>query len=98
MIQGTLCSSRFLLTANILEMGALLRWLDEGKAWEYPFLQGLYARLVEMKRQIEKQAGVKKSLLPDGQIKQVDIDGNTIIRPPMHWELKELRELRKVKK
>jgi hypothetical protein len=96
-INGTLCSYRFTLTSNLTEMGALMGWLDRTKAWQNYLLRGLYNRLAEIKRQIEKQDGVKKTLLPNGLIRVVDIDGTTITRPPLFWELKEFAELRKIK-
>lgn len=52
-----------------------------------PSLSGVRSQLVAMKRDIEKDVGVTKNLLPNGMLEITDVDGNRIIRPPYSWEV-----------
>ena len=70
---------------NPFQAGILMAMIMESEHKEGP-LKNVYEQLIVIKRQIEKEVGVEKELLPSGLLKITDRDGNTIIRPPQEWE------------
>jgi len=82
--------SAIAIRLSYLEAGLLMAMLEKADQWkpDEP-LYNLYKQLVSIKKQVEKAAGVKKELLPDGRIRSIDDAGNIIIRPPYKWEMEE---------
>ena len=70
---------------NPFQSGILFAMIMESEHKDGP-LKSVYEQLIDIKKQIEYEAGVEKELLPNGLLKITDRDGNTIIRPPMKWE------------
>lgn len=50
-------------------------------------MKDIFAQLVAIKKDTEKEAGVVKEVMPGGMLKITDKDGNTIIRPPYSFEV-----------
>lgn len=55
-------------------------------------LKSVYEQLIEIRKQIEKNDGVKKELLPNGLLRITDSSGFVITRPPQEWETLTLKE------
>ena len=55
-------------------------------------LKNVINQLVEIKKQVEKNAGVVKRKLPDGRLHITDATGNVIICDPYPWEKEEDKE------
>ncbi len=70
---------------NYFQSGILMAMIMKSEHKDGP-LKSVYEQLIEIKKQIEKEVGVEKELLPSGLLKITDRDGNTIIRPPHEWE------------
>jgi len=75
------------ITMSVLESGFLLAKLEEISAWDTP-LAGIYWQLVEVKKGMEKDAGVKKTFMPNGMVHMKDRDGRIVVRELMYWENK----------
>jgi len=78
------------LRLNAWEAGVLMGLIAEDERAKVS-LKPVFEQLLDMKKQLEKEAGVKKYLLPDGLIRITDAMGNTIIRAPYEWEKVDLR-------
>ncbi|MBA7595658.1 hypothetical protein ES703_02623 [subsurface metagenome] len=74
-----------IIRLNSFQSGILMAMIMESD-YKKGSLKSVYEQLIEIKKQIEKEVGVKKELLPNGLLKITDRDGNIIIRPPMEWE------------
>ena len=77
----------YTLKLNSFECGVLqgvIMQLDDRKR---PALSGVWEQLVEIKRQVEQEAGVKKEVIPGGMLRITDRDGNVIIRAPYPYEV-----------
>ena len=77
--------SNIIIRLNPFQSGILMAMIIESEHKDGP-LKNVYEQLIEIKEQIEKEAGVEKELLPNGLLKITDRGGNIIIRPPMEWE------------
>ncbi|NVM23965.1 MAG: hypothetical protein HWN68_19575 [Desulfobacterales bacterium] len=77
--------SNIIIRLNTFQSGILMAVIMESEHKDGP-LKNVYEQLIEIKKQLEKEAGVEKELLPNGLLKLTDKDGNTIVRPPMDWE------------
>ena len=73
------------LQADTLTCGMLFGLIE--KEGVQADMQDIYAQLVAIKRDIEKEAGVVKEVLSGGMLKVSDRDGNIIIRPPYSFEV-----------
>lgn len=78
------------LRLNAWEAGVLMGYIMQGEDETKVALRAVFEQLVDMKRQLEREAGVKKELLPNGLLRVTDARGNTIIRAPYDWEKEEL--------
>ncbi len=70
---------------SYFQSGILMAMIMESE-YKDGHLAGVYEQLIEIKRQIEKEVGVEKELLPSGLLKITDRAGNIIIRSPQEWE------------
>jgi len=77
--------SNIILRLNPFQCGLLMAMIMESE-YKDGHLAGVYEQLIEIKRQIEKEVGVEKELLPSGLLKITDRAGNIIIRAPQDWE------------
>lgn len=75
------------ITVNAFEAGTLMGMIESAEDRIKPSLSGIRSQLILMKRDIEKDAGVTKTILPGGILEIKDEDGNRIIRPPYSWEI-----------
>ena len=76
-----------ILKLNSFEAGALMGLilrLDEKKGQA---LSEVKKQLVEIKREFEKDAGVRKEVLPGGLLQITDRSGTVIIRQPYPFEV-----------
>ena len=72
---------------NSFEMGVLTGVIMELDDRNRQFLKPVWEQLIAFKKQAEKEAGVKKEVLPGGMLKITDKDGNVIIRAPYPYEV-----------
>lgn len=77
----------YTVQVNAFEAGVLMGMIEGAEERVKPSLSGVRSQLVAMKRDIEKDVGVTKNLLPNGMLEITDVDGNRIIRPPYSWEV-----------
>ncbi len=77
--------SNIILRLNPFQCGFLMAMIMESE-YKNGHLKSVYEQLIEIKRQIEKEVGVEKELLPSGLLKITDRAGNIIIRSPQEWE------------
>jgi len=77
----------FTLSVNAFEAGVLHGTLMQQEEHQRPLLSRVEKQLVELKRQIEQEFGVKKEILPGGKLRITDRAGNVIIREPYPWEI-----------
>lgn len=71
---------------NSFESGILLGAIMQMEDRNRQALNHVWEQLVAFKRQAEREAGVKKEVLPGGMLKITDKDGNVIIRQPYPYE------------
>jgi len=76
--------AKYQISVNPFEAG-LSAGLDERRKQS---LSRVFKQLLDLKEEMEKEAGVVKTLLPNGLLELTDKDGNRIIRPPYSWEVK----------
>jgi len=50
-------------------------------------LSGVWEQLVQLKKEAEEEAGVKREIIPGGLLKLTDKYGNEIIREPYPFEI-----------
>ncbi len=74
----------WVLRLNIFEASILTLIIHHSKFSNE--LKEVYKQLLDFQKQIEKAAGIRKELLPNGLLKLTSSDGVTIIRPPYEWE------------
>lgn len=77
------------LRLNAWEAGVLMGLISEDERAKVT-LRAVFEQLIDIKRQVEREAGVKKELLPNGLIRITDASGNTILRAPYEWEKEEI--------
>lgn len=77
----------FTLKLNGVECGALMAVIMQLEDRKRQALSGVWEQLVQLKRQAEEEAGVKKEVLPGGMLRITDRDGNVIIRAPYPYEV-----------
>lgn len=70
---------------NYFQSGILMGMIMESEHKDR-HLKSVYEQLIDIKKQVEHDAGVEKELLPNGLLKITDRDGTIIIRPPQEWE------------
>jgi len=72
---------------NALEGGVLNGLIMQSDDRSQLILQPVLDQLIDIKKQIELDAGVKKEIIPGGMLKLTDRDGTVIIREPFPWEV-----------
>lgn len=77
----------FTLSVNAFEAGVLHGIIMQQEEHQRPLLSRVERQLVDLKKQIEQELGVKKEILPGGKLRITDRDGNVIIREPYPWEI-----------
>ena len=77
--------NNIIIRLNPFQSGILMAMIMESEHKDGP-LKNVYEQLIEIKKQIEKEVGVEKELLPNGLLKITDRAGNIIIRSPQEWE------------
>ncbi len=73
------------LKADALTCGMLFGLIE--KEGIQADMKDIFDQLVAIKKDIEKECGVVKEVLPGGMLKVTDRDGNTLIRPPYSFEV-----------
>lgn len=73
------------LKADVLTCGMLFGLIE--KDGIQADMKDIFDQLVAIKKDIEKEGGVVKEVLPGGMLKITDRDGNIIIRPPYSFEI-----------
>ncbi len=76
----------YIIKLNPYELGFLHGIIMQLDDKDQRALKPICQQLVELKRQFEQEAGVKKEVLPGGMLKITDKDGNMIIRAPYPFE------------
>ena len=74
---------------DVMSMGILHGILEKHEAWNIWGLGSVYKKIIDIKLQTEREDGVVKTWLSNGQIMLEDVDGTIIIREPLHFELTE---------
>lgn len=77
----------YTIKVSAVEAGVLMGIIEVAEASVKPSLSGVRGQLIAIKRDLEKDAGVVKNILPSGMLEIKDKDGNRIIRPPYSWEV-----------
>lgn len=77
----------FTLSVNAFEAGVLHGIIMQQEEHQRQLLSRVEKQLVDLKKQIEQELGVKKEILPGGMLRITDRDGNVITRPPYSWEI-----------
>jgi len=72
---------------NALEGGVFNGLIMQSDDRSQLLLKPVLDQLIDIKKQIELEAGVKKEAIPGGMLKITDRDGNVIIREPFPWEV-----------
>ncbi len=75
----------YTLKADALTCGMLFGLIE--KEGIQADMKDIWDQLVAIKRDIEKECGVVKEVMPGGMLKSTDRDGNIIIRPPYSFEV-----------
>ena len=70
---------------NYLQGGIIFGFILDSEHRD-TYLKSVYEQFIEIKKQIEKEGGVEKELLPNGLLRITDSGGTVIIRPPQDWE------------
>jgi len=73
------------LKADTLTCGMLFGLIE--KEGHQSDMKDIWNQLVAIKKDIEKEEGVVKEVMPGGMLKITGRDGNTIIRPPYSFEV-----------
>lgn len=77
----------YIIKLNPFELGLLHGVIMQLDDKDQQPLSAVLKQLVNIKRQFEQEAGVKKEVLPGGMLKITDKDGNVIIRAPYSFEI-----------
>ena len=77
----------YTLKVNSFECGVLHGVIMQLDDRNRQALSSVWEQLLEIKRQVEQEAGVKKEVLPGGMLRITDRDGNVIIRAPYPFEI-----------
>lgn len=77
----------YIIKFNPYELGLLHGVIMQSDDKQQQALSAVSKQLIELKRQFEQEAGVKKEVLPGGMLKITDKDGNVIIRAPYSFEI-----------
>ena len=77
----------YTLKVNSFECGVLQGVIMQLDDRNRQALSSVWEQLLEIKRQVEQEAGVKKEVLPGGMLRITDRDGNVIIRAPYPFEI-----------
>lgn len=77
----------YTITVNSFEAGILIGMVEDAEERIKPRLSGIRDQLIKIKKDIEKDAGVIKKLLPDGMLEVKAKNGIRIVRPPYSWEI-----------
>lgn len=77
----------YIIKLNPFELGLLYGVIMQLDDKDQRALKAVCQQMVELKRQFEQEAGVKKEVLPGGMLKITDKDGNVIIRAPYPFEI-----------
>ncbi len=77
----------YTIKLNGFECGVLMGVIIQLDDRQRQALKPVYEQLLALKKQIEKEEGVKKEVIPGGRLKITDNDGNVIIREPYPWEV-----------
>ncbi|GAI62635.1 unnamed protein product [marine sediment metagenome] len=72
---------------NALEGGVLNGLIMQSDDRSQLLLKPVLDQLIDIKKQIELDAGVKKEVILGGLLKITDRDGIVIIREPFPWEV-----------
>ena len=76
----------YTITITAFEAGVIMGMLEEDEKGRNA-LPNVHRQLITLKERCEEEAGVVKTLLPNGMLEIRDDDGNLIIRPPYSWEI-----------
>lgn len=76
----------YIIKLNPYELGLLHGVIMQLDDKDQRALKAVWDQLVELKRQFEEEAGVKKEVIPGGMLRITDKDGNVIIREPLPFE------------
>lgn len=76
------------ITINTYQAGMLMGMLEaQGK--QHGPMETIWQQLIAIKKKVDSDAGVVKTILPGGMVRLLDDQGTTIVRPAMEWELKQ---------
>ncbi len=75
------------ITMNTFEAGLLAGLIDSLDERRKQALSHVFKQLIDLKKQIDKECGVVRTLLPNGMLELKDNAGNRIVRPPYSWEV-----------
>jgi len=77
----------YTIKLNTFELGGLSGVIMQSDDKSQRALKPVWDQLIDLKKQFEAEAGVKKEILPGGLLKITDRDGTVIIRQPFPWEV-----------
>ncbi|MBA7499955.1 hypothetical protein ES704_02707 [subsurface metagenome] len=77
----------YTIKLNGLECGVLMGVIMQLDAKQRLALSGVWEQLVQLKKEAEEEAGVKREIIPGGLLKLTDKYGNEIIREPYPFEI-----------
>ncbi len=72
---------------NAFEGGVLTGVIMQSDDRSQRALKPVLDQLIDIKKQSELDAGVKKEIIPGGMLKLTDKDGNVVTREPYPWEV-----------
>lgn len=77
----------YIIKLNVFELGVLTGVIMQSDDKSQRALKPVWDQLIDLKKQFEAEAGVKKEILPGGLLKITDRDGTVIVRQPYPWEV-----------
>ena len=77
----------YTIKVNALQLGLLTGLIITADDSTQQLLKSVLDQILDLNKQFESDAGVKKEIIPGGVLKITDRDGNVEIREPYPWEV-----------